>query len=536
MSRTTLVRGKFCLTLWATAFAVVFCIAQIAHAQVQPPPPPAPQTPFIEPLEHQHGRRAKLVRALAVPNPEVTGRWTSLATLMPINPVHVALLNTGKVLVIAGSGNDPDNRRFDAGVWDPVAQTIRTFRLNYDMFCNGMVILHDGRPFVLGGTIKYDNFLGEPLTSAFSPATEDFAAMPRMRGGRWYPTGTVLGNGSIMAISGLNDTDGGINPSIEIFRPASNAWSPAGTAFPGVPLYPRQHVLPNGKVFVSGANPDTKTYDPATFTWTEVARTRFGEARDYGTSVLLPLTPQNQYKPRVMILGGGPRGQNVTATTEIIDLSAVSPAWTSGPNMVAPRIQLNATILPNGKILVSGGSSRDEDGSTAVKEAQLYDPASNTFSSAGTMEFARLYHSNTLLLPDGTVMAVGGNPERKVYEPSIEIYSPPYLFTAGGGAAERPVISGAPGSIYYGGSFQIQTPYPSSVRSVVLIRAGAVTHAFDMEQRYVGLAFTAGDGTLEVQAPASGNYAPPGYYLLFLWDSRGVPSVGRFVHLVSGPG
>jgi len=267
-----------------------------------------------------------------------------------------------------------------------------------------------------------------------------------------------------------------------------------------------------------------------------VARTIFGQNRDYGTSVLLPLTPQNQWKPKVMILGGGPGGQNVTATTEAIDLSAAAPAWAAGPNMIAPRIQLNATILPNQKVLVSGGSSRDEDGTTAVKDAQIYDPSTNAFSSAGTMEFARLYHSNTLLLPDATVMAVGGNPERKVYEPVIEIYSPPYLFTTGGGLAPRPVISSAPGTIYYGGSYEIRTPYASSIRSVALIRAGAVTHAFDMEQRYVGLSFTAGDGVLTVSGPVNGNLAPPGYYLLFLCDDKGVPSVAKFVQLVSGPG
>src|SRR5688572_19383748 len=157
---------------------VFLMVCAVIRAEAQQPPPP--EVPFIEPLEHQHGPRAKalLAKAAAVV-PEVTGRWTSLSTLMPINPVHVALMNTGKVLVVSGSGNDPDNRRFDAGVWDPATQTIRTFRLTYDMFCNGMVILPDGRPFVLGGTIRYDNFLGEPLTSAFSPATEDFASMPR---------------------------------------------------------------------------------------------------------------------------------------------------------------------------------------------------------------------------------------------------------------------------------------------------------------------------------------------------------------------
>jgi hypothetical protein len=200
--------------------------------------------------------------------------------------------------------------------------------------------------------------------------------------------------------------------------------------------------------------------------------------------------------------------------------------------MVAPRVQLNATILPNGKVLVSGGSTKDEDISTAVLPAQVYDPSTNSFSSAGSMEFPRVYHSNTILLPDGRVLAVGGNPERKVYEPHIEIYYPAYLFNSDGSPAKRPSITSVtPSAIPYGSTFQLHTDDPSSIRSVVLIRPGAATHAFDMEQRLVGLAYTQYNGYLNVTAPASGNLAPPGYYLLFVTNAAGVPSVGKFVQL-----
>ena len=166
-----------------------------------------------------------------------------------------------------------------------------------------------------------------------------------------------------------------------------------------------------------------------------------------------------------------------------------------------------------------------------MKEAQLYDPETNTFSSAGTMEFPRLYHSNTLLLPDGKVAALGGNPRRKVYQAEIEIYTPPYLFNADGSPARRPVIADAPARARYGRTFRVRTPDASGIKSVVLIRPGAPTHAFDMEQRLVGLSFTVESDTLHVTAPANGNLAPPGYYLLFVLNSAGVPSVGRFVRL-----
>lgn len=489
----------------------------------------APPQPFIEPVEHQHGK-IMLKRLAAPAHPEVTGRWTTLAVTMPINPVHVALMRTGNVLVMSGSGNDPTNHVLTAGIFNPINHNLSTFQIDWDMFCNGMIVLPDGRPFVLGGTIRYDPFQGEPRTAFFEPFASTFANGPSMGNGRWYPTATVLGNGTVMVISGLG-TNGSINGSVQIYDPATNNFVAAGNSFPNPPLYPRQNLIPNGKVFESGANPDTKYWDPVSHVWTNVATTKFGKARDYGTSVLLPLTPQNNYRPTVMILGGGPGAQNVTASTERIDLSAATPAWTFGPNMVAPRVQLNATILPTGKVLVSGGSSNDEDANSAVLRAELYDPAANTFSSAESMEFPRLYHSNTLLLPDATVLAVGGNPQRGVYEHHIEVYSPPYLFRADGTPAQRPVISSISGRILYGSRFTVYTPYPDDVRSVVLIRAGAVTHAFDMEQRLVGVTFTAGSSELTVTAPANGNIAPPGWYLLFVVDRFGVPSVGKLVRV-----
>jgi hypothetical protein len=516
--------------LQSLPFFLVFAVAAFpARAVAQQK---QEEMPFIEPAEHSRMVKARVLP----PHPNLTGAWQTLANEMPINPVHVALMHNGKVLVISGSGNDPDNHVLEAGVWDPPTQTVRTFRITWDMFCNGMVILPDGRPFVLGGTKKYDNFLGEPLTAAFNPATESFAATAGMGSGRWYPTATELGDGSVMVISGLNDTTGSVNTSIQRYQPATNTFTSAGTSFPGVPLYPRMNLLPSGKVFESGANFNSMMYDPAATTWSAVANTIFGKNRDYGTSVLLPLTPANGFKPRVIIAGGGPGGTNVTATTEIIDLSAATPAWTAGPNMVHPRIQMNGTILPNGRVLMSGGSATDEDPSTGTLEAELFDPATGTFSSAGSMEFARVYHSNTLLLPDATVLAVGGNPQRTVYEPHIEIYSPPYLFTSSGGPAVRPVIASVPPELHYGQTFPVKTPDAASVKEVVLIRPGAVTHAFDMDQRLVGMTFTTAPGGLSVKAPVNGNLAPPGYYMLFIVNSAGVPSVASFVHLGSGTG
>ena len=108
-------------------------------------------------------------------------------------------------------------------------------------------------------------------------------------------------------------------------------------------------------------------------------------------------------------------------------------------------------------------------------------------------------------------------------EPSVEFYSPPYLFRG-----PRPTISAAPRAIRYGTSFWIATPDAAHIASVALMRPGSVTHAFNEDQLFVPLAFTPGIGGLTIQAPATGNVAPPGYYMIFIVDANGVPSMAPF--------
>ena len=471
---------------------------------------------------------------LAMGQANLQGQWQTLTTLAPINPIHIALMHNGKVLVVSGSGNDKTVTFFQAGVWDPATDTMTTQPVTWDMFCNGMIVLPDGRPLIMGGTINYGPFQGSNHATYYDPATGTFVDVQNMAHGRWYPTATVLGDGRVMVYSGLTET-GATNNAIEFYK-IGVGWS--GQSFsPFTPsLYPRMNLLPNGKVFFSGSTAQSWTFDPSNQSWTAGPATIYGNTRTYGSSVLLPLTPANGYKPRVLILGGG---SPATATTELIDLSVSNPAWVYGPSMVQSRIEMNATILPNGRILTSGGSQIDEDGTTASLKAEIYDPTAGTtgaFTSAGSNTYPRLYHSNTILLPDATVLMTGSNPHQGTYDPHMEVYSPPYLFNSNGTLATRPTITGVtPGVLGYNSAFQIQTPDAANITSAVLIKAGAVTHAFDMDQRLVGLSFTAGSGVLNTTPPPNSNIAPPGYYLLFILNSSGVPSVAQFVQLSLTP-
>jgi Domain of unknown function (DUF1929)/Glyoxal oxidase N-terminus len=486
---------------------------------------------------------------VAMGQANVQGRWSTLPYVMPINPVHVALLGNGKVLVVAGSGNCPPSQsgcpsgppygpsnNSGALLWDPVTGAMAQFSVSWDMFCNGMALLPDGRALIDGGTIQYDPFFGQPQVAAFDPAANTFTNVQNMAHGRWYPTVLTLGDGRVMAFSGLNET-GGTNTAVEFYTVGSG-WSQQFPASWTPDLYPRLHLLPNGKVFYSGSQTTSKLFDPSTTTWnTNVATTIYSGTRTYGTSVLLPLTPANNYDPKVIIMGGHSPATN---TSEIIDLGAPIPAWQSGPNMSEARIEMNAVILPDGRVLAVGGSVNDEDTSTASLNGDLLGPDPNNagnylFSSAGANSFPRLYHSVALLLPDGTVWLAGGNPSRGTYVQQMEIYQPPYLFDSTGALATRPSVTDAPSSISYSNTFTVQTPDAASIAHVVLVRNGTVTHAFGMDQREVEMSFTAGSGTLTVTAPPNGNVAPPGYYMMFILNSSGVPSVANFIQVTSQP-
>ena len=480
--------------------------------------------------------------------PHIQGVWKTLPYLMPINPISATLLHTNKVLIIAGSENDASNNAPGAesyrnAVWDPSGTTgssIAVQNIDYDVFCSGTAVLPDGRPLVIGGTSDY-SFTGDKRGSIFDPATLHFLQSQSMVDGRWYATATALGDGRVMAFSGLN-LSGGTNNTVEIYdlKNAGSGWSSPVPAPFSPPLYPRMFLLPNGNVFYTGQGAgyspgNSWIFDPIGGIWSRSAATTMD--RHYGSAVLLPLLPPT-YTPRIMNFGGG---SPATSSTEVIDLSAASPSWTPGASMSTGRIEMNAIILPNGKVLAEGGSLNNESPDNPGKQADLYDPVLRTFSSGGTASYSRLYHSTAVLLPDATVASMGSNPgARGSYQPAIEIYTPPYLFDANDRliTTDRPVITAvSPTVLDYNAPFSVSYTSKSTISSAVLVRPGSSTHAFDMDQRLIGLCGPApqpqctGSGTLTLTTPPNGNIAPAGYYMLFLLDSAGVPSVAHFIQL-----
>ena len=220
------------------------------------------------------------------------------------------------------------------------------------------------------------------------------------------------------------------------------------------------------------------------------------------------------------------------ATAYVIDIGQPSPAWRAVTSMHFARTFHTLTVLPDGNVLVTGGgpTTAATDTAHAILQAEMWSPATETWTTLGPMHAPRLYHSSAMLMPDARVLILGGGRFEDTTvatdQFSAEFFAPPYLFRG-----PRPAITSAPSSLQYGQPFTVQTPDAARIASVSLLRQASVTHAINMAQRYIPLAFTAGAGALTVTAPANSNIATPGNYMLFLVDTNGVPSIAATVRL-----
>jgi PKD repeat protein len=328
----------------------------------------------------------------------------------------------------------------------------------------------------------------------------------------------MLANGDVVIMAGRDEA------GTEVAVPevwSSGSVRPLSGASRVQRYYPRTFLAPNGKIFYAGDERTTRYLDPTgNGSWTTVGDRLYG-IRDYGSAVMYD-------EGKILYAGGG----RTTNTAEIIDLNAAAPAWQWTGSMAFPRRQMNATLLPTGEVLVTGGSSGTDfnDLTQAVHAAEVWNPATGLWTTLASNTINRGYHSTTLLLPDGRILHTGsGDGAGAPDERNAELFSPPYLFKG-----SRPTIADAPTQISYGSSFTVTTPQAASIAKISLIRLGAVTHAFDMNQRFRWLSFVPGGSGLTVSAPTTRERTPPGHYMLFLVDENGVPSVAKIVLLGSG--
>lgn len=537
------------------------------------------------------GRFYVLDLVLDIDQAATKGVWRLLPYFSEVLPVHAALLHTGNVLFFAGSGNNvfrrasPDfgseaRKVYTSVVWDvqsnsfsepptlrhPDAQVV-------DYFCCGHCFLPDGRLLAAGGSQAYDTilvdgnmqpaghgFFGLNDAMIYDPGHSTWKLVQPMKHGRWYPTLLMLNDGEVIATSGL-DEHGKATEAIErIANPDADAWSPSRSFM--LPLYPHLFLLADGRVLYTGGKMDTPgTSDPLVFDPLQpsaavlIQGLHDADMCNQSASVILPPAQMQQF----MILGGGPEDvdgqprQPATTRVSVVDLLVAggNPQYECKKPLSHNRMHVNAVLLPNRTVLATGGGVTREAtvaGAASptqpneVFEAEIYDPAMNTWTSTAAASVPRLYHSVALLLPDGRVVTAGGNPDKgrnvewlppedPMEEMRLEIFSPPYLF-AFNAANPRPAIANTPVEIRYGTSFAVETAQPQQISSACLIRPGLTTHSFNIEQRLVDLPFQQAPPTgLRAQVDVDNRIAPPGWYMLFITDQRGVPSAGEWVHL-----
>ncbi len=508
MSLSQSSNGRLVHALYGVTGLILFMLSACGGGSGQPPaqtPPestPAQTPPVVSPPD---------------PPPEARlGQWSSVMTSVPIVQVHLHLLPSGKVLSWGG----PLSMSSSTYIWDPATNAITEAVAPSQLFCSGHNFLSDGRLFVAGGHIMNalgTNGLGLPNTNVFDPATGLWQALPKMAKGRWYPTNTTLPNGEVVTLAGTDET--GVDVLIpEVWN--GTAWRPLTSASLKLPYYPRTFVAPDGRIFYAGEEQQSRYLDTkGTGRWTNGPLSQFG-VRSYGSAVM--------YEPGKILSVGG--GDPPTNSAEIIDLNQPNPTWSYTGSMASARRQMNATLLPTGDVLATGGTSGSgfNDIAGAVHTAELWNSATGVWTVLASSTVTRIYHGTALLLPDGRVLYTGsGDGGGSPNEPNYELYSPPYLFNGA-----RPTITAAlPACVAYGQAQVVETPDGANIAKVTFIRLGSVTHAFDASTRLVALSYSPTVRGLSITLPTSRTVAPPGPYMLFLVNTNGVPSVGRITIL-----
>jgi hypothetical protein len=424
----------------------------------------------------------------------------------------------------------------------------------------GTILVHGGLTGMISGMENYWNrqtFLYHPDTSGGNPPWEflggtDPNNLQNMNtDGRFYATTITLDDGKVLTLFGSFDSGSHVTSfSLEIFdlNAPPNKWMQpipiTSDQWPNYMFYPWTYQLPDGELFISGPKARTIKFShlsPDIFTeYPGSAGDRDpNNENQEGTSSLLPLRPSDSYAPRIIIAGGEtPETMN---SLQLIDLSEADASWRDLPNLAYPRKhQTNSVILADGTILFCGGAV-NSNGIQIAGESEIFDPKTGELKTVASNLLIRGYHSAAILLTDGTVV-LGGDPYYGGLGANRECerYKPAYYFK------QRPVISdnNFPQTINYGGVFEIEIENnPDEIVEAAIIRPGAVTHGWNMTQRYIELSITGrltNPNRLQIEAPPDGKVAPPGPYFLVILtggtcigdDCEGpIPSVGKWVRL-----
>ena len=336
---------------------------------------------------------------------------------------------------------------------------------------------------------------------------------------RWYPSVITLPNGEVLALSGTKQGSGDANLIPEVWNTVESRWRELTGAESKTYTYPWLSIDPkSGRVYMAG--PQGSKFLNTAGAGQAGGRTgpqvRLAQCRHVRGLWTRP-DPGRRWRRRQHL----PHGR-------VHRPARAKPSWSQTGSMQQGRRYATATALPDGTVLVTGGGE-NQIGPAGVFAPEIW-TRRRTWSPMAPMAKPRLYHSIALLLPDGRVLVGGGGRTRKtkaVDHANLEFFSPPYLFKG-----PRPTISGAPAQVSYGQTFVVQTPDAGSIAKVSIVRLGALTHAVNTSQAFYSATFSKGSQLINVTAPPNGNYAPPGFYMLFLLNGAGVPSVASMLQIL----
>jgi len=521
----------------------------------------------------QLGPSQPVAKIAAAGPPEEVGQWDPSATVtFGVVAIHAAMLPTGKVMIFSYP-KSPQENSTRVYLWDPKTDPDGTHMVRRDpplwqdpkdgtfkaanIWCSGHTFTADGELVVFGGNLEFPDPNASPPTDykglnkvySFDPFSETWHEQPDMAHGRWYPTAIRMADGRIPILSGWDESGlDVIDEDVEIYNPPSTIGGTGSIAKightggvgepPTGEFYPHMFAMPSGRTLIAGPDfPNTWFMNNPTansFTWSDAPN--LDQRRLWGTMVPMPGGTNGSSK--IMALGGTEESTvHSTNTTSIFDENNPGAGWQAAPSNVIGRGHANTVLLPDGSMVeVGGGFGSDASvpgyatgplyaASAEQRQIELWDPATGQWKLGPAQAESRAYHSTALLLPDGRVMSAGDDFNGGIVSDTAEIYKPPYLFKG-----TRPQITGVQQNVKFNTGFAVNTPN-TNITKATLMAPSAVTHAVDMNQRYIALQVTQRAGCVDLVAPPTANVAPPGWYMLFLLNNSGVPSEAKWVKL-----
>ena len=476
------------------------------------------------------------------------GRW-SAPFIVPITGVTAVMLNTGNVMFWSYDPvdyhNPANSNNGVAYIWNPTTRTGHNIPPPENLFCAGQTILADGRVYVAGGNLRYpdpnlpagqNGWRGSLTSYTFNPYTELWARQPNMQRGRWYPTLTQIADNQVVITSGTDESgSNAINNVVEVLIPDPNIDGIGKITAVAINdssgTYPLQFLMPSGKVLQAGPNAASSSQlDPRTWNWTNLPKLTSNHY-DIPNGVSFTDASVVPNKQLIMVAGGSSNDIPL-ANNEWLDAMNPLAGWRTYPQWLQKRHNSNTVILPDGTLLTMGGNSGSYGYENALLEAELYSKqatdTTGTWQTVAPHSIQAAYHSSALLLPDATVLLSQDDMDNTAaaqFQHKAQVYSPPYLFKGA-----QPQIVSAPINLTYGQSFIIGTDR-DGMAGATLVAPAATTHGNDMHQRAIKLAVQPRLNGLTASVPASSALVPPGYYMLFVMDKAGIPSVSKFVHV-----